>query len=161
MGLLAAITWLLLQGTTNDLTKETLPLSRGLTSDQVSPPRDFVSNLEQIFSPPVHLGYLNFRKNLVSHATWLDNSKMFIWDSRAFHHFAERRALHLTLHVQVKRQKREMSFWQTAKALQQLHVQVGLYGALTGEVSLKCLTLLSSHGRRRNIWWLSGHDSYN
>lgn len=55
------------------------------------------------------------------------------------------------LHAQAKRQKREMSFWQGSKALQQLRVQVGLYGALTGEVSLKCLTPLSSHGRRWDI----------
>lgn len=46
------------QGTANNLSKETLSLSNGLTAAcQVLPPSEFVPNFEQIFSPSVYLRY--------------------------------------------------------------------------------------------------------
>lgn len=160
---ISANTLSFLQGPMNNLTKETLSLSSALPSDEVLLPSELVPNFEQIFSPSVHWRSWNFRKNMVSHTTQLANSKITpILNARAWHNFTQRCALNLTLHVQVKRQERELkSVWQTAKAPQQLHVQVELYEALTGEVSLKCLTPLASHSKRWDIWWLSGHESQN
>lgn len=55
--MLSPNTLLFLQGTVNNLTKETLSLSSGLRSDRVLPPSEFVLNFEQIFLASVHLEY--------------------------------------------------------------------------------------------------------